>query len=104
MVKEKERELEKEQIWEYLTSKPHNPIYVIENKNIILSLTFDNEKTKVHSEVYVPGTDNTVSRDVDVEFLKTINYWKPTHRFYTSIGMKVLLDTWEKEEAVPRKQ
>lgn len=96
--------IEKEELWSYLTNNPHKPIFVIENKNIILNLRYDNEKDKVHSEVYVPGTDNVIERDVEVDFLKTINYWKPTHMFYTSLGMIELLDNWEKQELVPKKQ
>lgn len=93
-------QLEKEHILEYLTKNPYKPIYVVEADKIILSLTFDVEKNKVNSEVYVPGTDNTVTREVEVEFLKTMNYWKPGHKFYTSLGMKALLDNWDKQLAV----
>jgi hypothetical protein len=89
-------QLEKEDLWVYLKNNPGKPIYVVEDKSIILSLEFISHSGKINSVVYVPGTENVIEKEVEVEFLKTSNYWKATHQFYTSFGMKVLLDTWEK--------
>lgn len=88
-------QLEKEELWGYLTSNPGKPIYVVDGTNVILSLEFLSASKKINSTVYIPGTDKVVQKEVEVEFLQTSNYWRDTHQFYTWFGMKVLLDTWE---------
>lgn len=90
--------IEKDDLLTFLKKNPYKKAYVVEDKSILLNLEFNSEINKIFAEVYVEGSDRVHTSQVEESFLNTANYWGDKRIIYTTLGMKSLLDSWDKKD------
>jgi len=94
---ENSQEVDRNNIESYILNNPGKPLYVVKESKIILRMVYDSRKDKVLANVYVPGTDTTVDKEIEKDLLgPTGSNFQADYKFFTWEGMKLLLDDWDK--------